>query len=261
MVQRAPMRSTSARRTSRIRRFLPISVALMAALVFVTLTNGGRAARQTAPALSYVDAFFERIGLGLNEVVVTGQRMTLDRQIYEQLRLSGHRSIWLIDTEAARKRIEGLPWVKEASLKRVFPDRLQVVIQERSPTAIWSDGRQTVLIDNEGQTLGPASSSHVGNLPTIFGTGAAPHVNSILATTRRIPELSGRIGVFEWTANRRWTLHLTTGQRILLPEKGQALALLQMTKGPRGRRLIDTKFKTLDLRVASQASIQFIKNR
>jgi cell division protein FtsQ len=250
-------RAAKARRTLKLRRLLPLAMALAAALVFAMLTEGGRSARQAAPLVSYLGTVLERIGLGLNEVTVSGQQMTRDSEIYDRLQLTVSRSIWLLDTKAARKRLEALPWVLKASLKRVFPDRLHIDIQERTPHSLWSDGRQTALLDMTGRILGAPLGKIEGNLPNIFGAGAQPHVDEILTLVKRLPALRDQVGVYEWTANRRWTLHLKSGQQILLPATGKSLALVQLTKGQPGQRLIDSSFQKLDLRIANQAAIEF----
>lgn len=244
--------------TSRYRRFVPVVLAMLAVFIFGVLTDGGQKARQTAPLHMYISLLLERVGLGLSEVSVTGQRMTSDSAIYARLNLAQQRSIWLLDTEAARRRVETLPWVAQASVKRVFPDRLHISIVERTPRAVWSDGRKTVLIDAKGNTLGPVpDAGPPPGLPVVFGPGAPEHADAMLKTIARIPALKGRVRVLEWVARRRWTLHLAGGQRVLLPEKGQSLALRLLTKGPHGQRLIDTGFQRLDLRVPAQAAIAF----
>ncbi|MBU2533885.1 MAG: FtsQ-type POTRA domain-containing protein [Alphaproteobacteria bacterium] len=251
-------RATIARRTLHLRRLLPYVCALIAVALFAVWTRGGTGTREALPMDAYLETALERIGLGLSEVTVEGQRMTGDAAIYDRLHLSDSRSIWLLDTQAARKRVETLPWVEKAVVKRVFPDRLHVVIRERTPRAVWSDGKRAMLIDRTGRVLGPAdaSSAQTEALPTVFGAGAAPASNAIIETIEQIPELKGKVVVYEWTANRRWTLHLTNGGQILLPASGQSLALMQLINGKSGDRLIDLDFKKLDLRIASQAAIE-----
>ena len=249
--------ASAVRRNSRIRRLLPFVVAVAAAAVFVALTEGGRHARRAAPFAFYFGQVLEKVGLGLSEVTVRGQRMTRDDEIYDKLQLSARRSIWLLDTEAARRRVETLPWVLKASVKRVFPDRLYIEVSERSPRAIWNDGHQTTLLDATGRVLGTADAKKYSTLPTIFGVGAAKHANSIIETVNRVPALRGRVGLYEWTANRRWTLHLKSGRQILLPAAGVSSALLQLTKGKHGQRLLDRNFERLDLRLKSQVAIEF----
>ena len=246
-----------ARRNTRMRRVLPIAMAAFAALTFSLLTEGGRQARRATPIMSYLDQGLEKLGLGLSEVVVKGQHKTRDSAIYDQLGLSDSHSIWLFDTEAARTRIEALPWVLKASLKRVFPDQLHIEIRERVPRAIWNDGSRTVLIDATGRVLGAAGTRETTDLPTVFGEGAARHARSIVETIHRLPGLRGKVGIYEWSANRRWTLHLKSGRQILLPASGLSLALVRLTKGRSGQRLLDTNFEKLDLRLKDQVAMEF----
>ena len=232
---------------------------MVAVAVFAILTDGGRQARQAVPPASYFAQILESTGLGLSEVTVTGQRMTRDGEIYDQLQLNARRSIWLFDTEAARKRIETLPWILRASVKRVFPDRLDIQVHERRPSAIWNDGRRTVLIDNTGRVLGDIQAGNELNLPAFYGMGAAAQAPSIIESIDRIPDLRRQVGLFEWTANRRWTLHLKSGRQILLPSQDVSSALLRLTKRNLGVRLLDTEFEKLDLRLENQLAVEFQK--
>lgn len=252
-------RTAAAQRTSRARRLLPLAIAVLAGVVFATLTEGGSQARQAAPMATYLGQLLEKLGLGMSEVTVNGQHMTRDSEIYDRLRVDDQRSIWVLDIDAARKRIETLPWVLKASLKRVFPDRLHIDIRERQPRMIWNDGRSTALLDGQGRILGVAAIERYPQLPVIFGKGAAKHANEIIDSVGRMPELRRKIGLYEWTANRRWTLHLKSGSKILLPSNGASLALVKLTEGQPGARLFDIDFEKLDLRLIDQIAVEFRK--
>lgn len=251
------LKNATARRSTRLRRCFPIAIAALAGLAFVGLTDGGRNAREAAPVDIYLGQFLERIGLGLSEVTVAGQRMTGDAQIYDQLQLNQRRSIWLLDTEAARKRVEKLPWILKASVKRVFPDRLLIDVVERAPRAVWNDGHRTVLLDASGRVLGAADMENAQSLPTIFGPGAAKQTQAILEMVGRTATLRDRVRLYEWTANRRWTLHLKSGRKILLPVDGVGMALLQLGQGGSGQRLMNSNFETLDMRLKEHVAIEF----
>ncbi|MFY0611063.1 MAG: FtsQ-type POTRA domain-containing protein [Hyphomicrobiaceae bacterium] len=242
-----------------MRQLLPVAVAILAAVVFIMLTEGGRQARQAVPVAVYLDKVLSKLGLGLSEVTVEGQRMTQDREIYAKLQLDKQQSIWLLDTAAARERVETLPWVLKASLKRVFPDRLHIEIRERVPTAIWNDGLETLLLDAEGRVLGRPSTERSSPLPIVFGAGASSHVSKIFNIVERNPMLKRKVGLFEWRANRRWTLHLKSGQQVHLPSNGVGAALAQLTKGRQGQRLLDTNFEMLDLRLKDEIAVKFRK--
>jgi cell division protein FtsQ len=55
--------------------------------------------------------------------------------------LSG--GLFSVDLTAAREGFEALPWVRKATLRRVWPDSLVVTLEEHIPAAAWND--QAVL--------------------------------------------------------------------------------------------------------------------
>ena len=61
-------------------------------------------------------------------------------------------SLFGFDIKAARTRVLALPWVKEASVRRVYPDTLLVDIEEHAPFArMLQRGRiHLVTVDGEG---------------------------------------------------------------------------------------------------------------
>ena len=79
----------------------------------------------------------------------------------------------------------------------------------------------------------------------------------MLESIGRFPKLRRQVGLFEWVANRHWTLHLKSGRQILLPARNASSALLRLIKTQSGVRLIDTNFEKLDLRLENQLAIEF----
>ncbi len=49
--------------------------------------------------------------------------------------------------------IEELPWVEEASVQRILPNRMRVFITERTPIAFFRNGTELTLIDAHGVLL------------------------------------------------------------------------------------------------------------
>ena len=262
--QLPPRRTLAADKRQRMRllRSLPLLAASLAALAFFAMTSGGKLSRPVQPVLAYVDRGLEQLGLGISEIAITGQRMTPDRAIYQQLDLGGTRSLWLMDTMAAQRRIETLPWIKQATIKRVFPDRLQIAVTERTPVAVWLDGSgRRQLIDGTGRVLGSPLDDKHRHLTLFFGNGAAKTAATILAAVKRLPDLAGRVRVFEWVAQRRWTLHLVSGQTIHLPETAWHLALQRLVSGSPAGKLVDADFHVLDMRLAGRVTILGGSNR
>ena len=66
----------------------------------------------------------------------------------------GH-GILAVPLAERRRRLLAIDWVEDASVSRVWPDRLVVRIRERNPVAFVYLGNSVVLIDAEGVLLEP----------------------------------------------------------------------------------------------------------
>ncbi|MFQ5926748.1 MAG: cell division protein FtsQ/DivIB [Terriglobia bacterium] len=63
------------------------------------------------------------------------------------------RSVFWIPLEARRRALEEIPWVAAARVQRFLPNRLRVVIAERTPVAFLRQGNELLLVDAEGVLL------------------------------------------------------------------------------------------------------------
>jgi cell division protein FtsQ len=65
-------------------------------------------------------------------------------------RLSGN--FFSLDLQRARAAFESVPWVREAVVRRVWPDRLAVRLQEHQPVALWQrDDEAPRLVNSFGE--------------------------------------------------------------------------------------------------------------
>jgi cell division protein FtsQ len=63
------------------------------------------------------------------------------------------RSVFSVPLDERRRRLLAIDWVEDASVSRVWPDRLVVRIRERRPVAFVPLGTAVLLIDNHGVLL------------------------------------------------------------------------------------------------------------
>jgi len=201
-------------------------ILLAAALALAALgTVGKRAGLERAgSALARLERWGELAGLGLDQVALIGHRYTADRDIFEAIDLKRSRTLLTFDSQRAQARVLELPWIAEASIERIFPDRLEVRVSERTPVAVWTRGERSVLIDDGGRTLGPVAADGMPALPRVTGEGAdraAAGLISLLAAS----ELKSQLAYAERVGERRWTLRLKEGGAIQLPAQDEAKAL------------------------------------
>jgi cell division protein FtsQ len=128
-------------------------------------------------------------------------------------RLSG--GILTADLEDLKRAAEDMPWVGKASLRRVWPDRLQVRVEEHKPAARWG---QDGLVTAEGLVFHPRTGTVPAGLPTLEGDEPrAPELVSRYLKWRDDLMLVGQLidGVAV-DARGAWRLDLVSGTRLEL---------------------------------------------
>lgn len=102
----------------------------------------------------------------LREVKVEGE---LNHVNQEQIRLIVAKHLkgnfFTLDLIKARDAFEKLPWARNVSLRRRWPDKLEVLIEEHQALARWGS---IALVDTHGELFHAASGS---DLPVFYGPG------------------------------------------------------------------------------------------
>jgi len=88
-----------------------------------------------------------------DQVVITGNHYVTRRAIVEKFRPDRGHSVLLVPLDARRKAIEEMPWVEQASVERVLPNRIRVDLTERAPIAFLRLGPELALVDGTGVIL------------------------------------------------------------------------------------------------------------
>ena len=249
--QPAPRR---ARQTSR----LPVFV-LRGALV-VLLAGGialaARSGLRPADWLRAADAAAIKIGLGINQVSVTGSQNALSDDIFNVLDLEHAASLLSYDTAAARARLEALPWVDSARLARVLPDSLDVTIRERKAFAVWQHKQLMFLVDAQGRTLEPTARADHLDLPLVVGDDADASARDLMQLLARFPAIANRLDAAVRVGGRRWDLRLKNALTLMLPEDAPGDALAAVARMDSDERVFERRLSAIDLRVAGRVAFQ-----
>jgi cell division protein FtsQ len=78
------------------------------------------------------------------------------------------RSIFSVPLEERRRRLLAIDWIEDASISRVWPDRLVVRIRERKPVAFIFLRSGVLLIDAQGVLLDPPAEANF-SFPVLSG--------------------------------------------------------------------------------------------
>lgn len=102
-------------------------------------------------------------------------------------------NILTLDLEAWRARLKRSPWVADATVRRIFPATVRVVLEEREPIGLGRIGDQVFLVDRTGTIIdefGPGYATL--DLPVIDGLAAGARGGTTLVDPSRAA-LAGRL--------------------------------------------------------------------
>ena len=88
-----------------------------------------------------------------DQIEVNGNHIVAKEDVQKLFLRDRNLSLLKIPLDARRAQIEQLPWVEEASVQRIMPNRLRVLITERTPVAFFRNGTELLLIDEHGVLL------------------------------------------------------------------------------------------------------------
>jgi cell division protein FtsQ len=133
-------------------------------------------------------------------------------------RLSGN--LLSIDLDKARTAFEAVPWVRQATLRRVWPDRLAVRLDEHRPVAVWQGEQGTPRLVNDRGEVFEANLGDVEDdaLPEFSGPeGSAPQMLSLY---RRLAPLFAAYKMepvsLQLSGRGSWSAELDTGATVTL---------------------------------------------
>lgn len=102
------------------------------------------------------------------KIEIKGIRRLSRADIFEQAQLKKGVNIFSVNLPLARKRLLNHPWIAEAKISRIPPDRLNIVLKEHVPVALIRLDR-TYIMNTEGEIFKPWTVSDPTQLPKIDG--------------------------------------------------------------------------------------------
>ena len=189
------------------------------------------------------------LGLRVETVVIEGRANTPEPLLRAALGISRGDPILGFSLDAARRNVEKLSWVEQATIERRLPDTVVVQLVERRPFAIWQNQGKFVLIDRDGQTVTNEDVGQFRQLPLVVGPGAPGAATPLIDALMAHPGLLARVVAAVRVGERRWNLQLRGGMNVMLPEGHEAVAIERLVVLQQDHALLDRPLEVVDMRL------------
>ena len=109
----------------------------------------------------------------LKAIDVHGQQHLAPDQVIVESGLNPGTNIFSINIGLAKKQLLADPWIASANIELKPPNRIEIDISERQPSALLMDGVQWLVLDQHGFCIADADALHIPDLPIITGLSPA----------------------------------------------------------------------------------------
>ncbi|EKM5760001.1 cell division protein FtsQ [Cronobacter turicensis] len=156
--------------------------------------------------------------LPLSKLVVTGERhYTRNDDIRQSILALGAPGTFMTqDVNIIQNQIERLPWIKQASVRKQWPDELKIHLVEYVPIARWNDQH---MIDTDGTAFSvPSDRASKQVLPLLYGPEGSE--NEVLQGYRSMGQVLAKdkftLKEAAMTARRSWQVTLSNNIKLNL---------------------------------------------
>ncbi|HLH10399.1 MAG TPA: FtsQ-type POTRA domain-containing protein [Methylovirgula sp.] len=187
-------------------------------------------------------------GFGVKGVTISGAHELPDRQILDVVGIRPTNSLPFLNAAQLRDKLIALPIIKNASVSKLYPNRVMIEVEERKPFALWQKDGVLKVIAADGTPIPGLDESRFTSLPLVVGDDANLRISDYAALLDAAADLRPRIKAGMLIADRRWTLKMTNGIEVKLPEDRAPAAIAELVTLQHKFGVLDKNIVALDLR-------------
>jgi cell division protein FtsQ len=232
------------------------SLLLLGATLSYGAIVGGHVATVTDWLRGARDNAANALGFGIAAVSVSGGSQVGREQALTLAGVTGRSSLLFFDAEAARARLLADPWIADAAILKLYPDRLLITITERRAFALWQRNGQVNVVADDGTVLQPFVEDRYRGLPLVVGSGAERRAKDFIGLLDRYPEIRSALRASVLVAERRWNLRLVNGMDVRLPDSDLQAALDRLVKLDHDKKVLSRDITSIDLRLPDRVTVR-----
>ncbi len=235
---------------------IALTLGILAAAAGVGAVRGGQyqAFVERHGALS--DIVARHLGFGVDIVTISGVTHLDEPRILSLAGITTKNSLPFFDVETARAHLEADPLVKQASVRKLYPNQIVIDIIERTPYAVWQKDGELRAIGVDGGVIDDVRDGRYNSLPFVVGEGSNLRVKEFTGLLASLEELRPKVEAGVLVDERRWNLKLKSGIDVKLPERNPQAAIATLLKLERQSRILERDILAIDLRTPDRTFVR-----
>ncbi len=167
-------------------------------------------------------------------------------------------NFYLLDLEAIKLRAESVPWVHQASVRRLWPDGVYIRFTEQVLVARWGE---SAWVNSVGEVVDLQGRLGIEGLPLFQGPEGTQA--ELLQQYTRLSDILASAGLriisLQRTARRTWTIGLDNSITLVLGREEPAEKVARFARlYPGTLALQSARIKQVDLRYTNGFAVQWL---
>jgi cell division protein FtsQ len=244
-------------------RFLRGTEILLLALLLAStgvygVVKGGHLDKFYASLHDTADRAAQAVGFETANVIVEGAKRLRREDIMRIAGITENSTLFLIDAASTRAKLLENPWVADAAVRKLYPGRLEIKIEEKKAYAVWQNKGEFSIVSRDGTVIDRITAGDMRKslLPFVVGAGAGKKAADLYTLLKRFPSIQSEVVAAVFVGERRWNLRLKNGIDIRLPEDNTDVALLRLVALDKEDKSLTRDVSIIDLRDADRVTVR-----
>lgn len=117
----------------------------------------------------YFISIAARSVFNLEKIVFTGNEHLSDEELKNLAGLRGSENLLTTSSRKIFEKLAESPWIRSVSIRKEFPDSLQILVKEAEPFALLDVKGHLFIVDDSGKMLQELRDNPIPFLPVISG--------------------------------------------------------------------------------------------
>ncbi|MDR1360870.1 MAG: cell division protein FtsQ/DivIB [Rickettsiales bacterium] len=152
-----------------------------------------------------------------------------------------------VSLDELRARINSVPDIESASVRRLGNGNLAIQVKVRNAVAVWTDGQAFYPLTRDGLIIKRPTDTRPERL-VLFKGPLPDDISAIVRALRGAPGVAAAGDYLEWQEMRRWNLHTKSGAIIYLPEEKPENAISALAVLAQKHQLLSREIAIIDMR-------------
>ena len=186
----------------------------------------------------------------IREIELTGIKNSDENKIKKKLDEFKGKNIILISTKKLKETIKDFDFIREIKIKKIYPEKIKVEINELKPLAIFMNDNQRYLLLEAGKIIEYKEVSDRDSLTLVYGKGAEKNFYILHASLEELGFNKELIKKFDYFDINRWDIVLKDDKIIKLPVDGYEESLKRFLSIYKKENF--SNFQVFDFRIKGQ---------